>query len=112
MSPDEAAILDVHRFGRLALSFVSGIEWSDFETDIRTQQATLHALTLMGEAVKRLSSGFREEHNQVNWGDVAGLRDVLIHSYHRVELHEVWVILMDHLPGFVEYIEPLVAREP
>jgi uncharacterized protein with HEPN domain len=63
MSPDEAAILDVYRFGRLALAFVADVEWTGFERDPKTQQATLHALTLMGEAVKRLSPEFRERNS-------------------------------------------------
>ena len=111
MSPDEAAILDVYRFGRLALSFVADMEWSAFAADAKTQQASLHALTLMGEAVKRLSAEFRERYPDVNWADIAGMRDVFVHAYHRVELHEVWEILTRHLPGLLDYIEPLVPRE-
>jgi uncharacterized protein with HEPN domain len=47
----------------------------------------------------------------VNWGDIAGMRDIFVHAYHRVELREVWEILERHLPGLLEYIEPLVPRE-
>lgn len=112
MSPDAAAIVDIHRFAKLALRFVGDMDFEAFENDELTQHAVLHALTLMGEAVKRLSPEFRDEHQAVNWGDIAGMRDVLIHSYHRVELQEIWIILVDHLPGLVAYIEPLAPTPP
>ncbi len=108
MSPDDGALLDVDRFARQALAFTEGMDLEQFEADRRTQQATLHSLTLMGEAVKRLTPEFRSEHPDVNRGDIAGLRDVPVHSYHRVDLGEVWVIVKDYLPGLLSFLAPLV----
>ncbi len=65
----------------------------------------------MGEAVKRLSSEFRERYRDVNWADMAGMRDVFVHAYHRVKLHEVWGILTRHLPELLGFIVPLVPRQ-
>jgi uncharacterized protein with HEPN domain len=37
----------------------------------------------MGEAVKRLSAEFQNQHPEVPWRDIAGMRDILTHYYDR-----------------------------
>ncbi|WP_216905054.1 HepT-like ribonuclease domain-containing protein [Synechococcus sp. CCY 9618] len=44
----------------------------------------------MGEASKRLSLDFRNHQSDVPWRAVAGMRDLLIHAYDRVDLEPVW----------------------
>ena len=44
----------------------------------------------MGEAVKRISPELREHHGDLPWRGTAGMRDLLIHAYDRVDLDEVW----------------------
>jgi uncharacterized protein with HEPN domain len=51
-----------------------------FLNDLKTQSATLHQLTVIGEAIKRLSMEFRARHPEVPWTLVAGMRDKLILS--------------------------------
>jgi len=59
------------------------------ETDY-LQDALLRCLEVMGEATKRLSAGCRASHPEIPWRAMAGLRDVLIHAYDKVDLQEVW----------------------
>lgn len=42
---------------------------------------------------------------------MAGLRDVLIHSYHRVSIDDVWLMVRDDVPAVLEYIERVLADE-
>ncbi|MFZ0406938.1 MAG: HepT-like ribonuclease domain-containing protein [Cyanobium sp.] len=59
------------------------------ETDY-LQDALLRCLEVMGEATKRLSACCRASHPEIPWRAMAGLRDVLIHAYDKVDLQEVW----------------------
>ena len=59
------------------------------ETDY-LQDALLRCLEVMGEATKRLNAGCRASHPEIPWRAMAGLRDVLIHAYDKVDLQEVW----------------------
>lgn len=61
-----------------------------FLEDYKTQSAVLHQLMVIGEAVKRLSVEFRDDHPVVPWSLIAGMRDKLIHGYDIVDLDEVW----------------------
>ena len=59
------------------------------ETDY-LQDALIRCLEVIGEATKRLSQDFRDRHPEVPWRAMAGMRDLLIHAYDRVDLEEVW----------------------
>ncbi len=57
--------------------FKGDLDKSAFLDDLKTQSAILHQLLVLGEAVKRLSEGFRMSHSEVPWRMIAGMRDKL-----------------------------------
>lgn len=62
------------------------------------QDAVIRNFEIMGEATKRLSQNIREAYPDVDWRDVAGFRDVLIHNYLGVDLVAVWNIIRNSMP--------------
>src|SRR3954470_18682963 len=87
---DRATLTDIVRACRLACQFVDGLDRDAFIDDLKTQAAVLHELTIVGEAVKRLSDTIRTEQPSIPWRLIAGMRDWLIHQYDTVDLEEVW----------------------
>jgi len=77
---------------------------SAFYRDVRTQDAVLHNLAVIGEAAKRVDAEFRARYPDIPWRSMAGLRDVLIHQYDRVRLDLVWTAVKDSLPVLKEEI--------
>ncbi|MCC6802710.1 MAG: DUF86 domain-containing protein, partial [Anaerolineae bacterium] len=61
-------------------------------------------------ATKRLSSELREQNTQLPWQMMAGMRDVLIHEYDKVDSGIVWATAMTSIPALIEGIEPLVSQ--
>lgn len=72
------------------------------------QDAVIRNFEIIGEATKRLSLQTREKYTEVPWRRIAGLRDVLIHDYLRVDLEEVWGIISDYLPDLKAKIERII----
>lgn len=105
MSPDEIIVLDIVRAARLAIEFKQGMDKDEFLADIKTQSAVLHQLMVMGEAVKRLSMDYRDEHAHIPWKVIAGMRDVLIHGYDIVDLNEVWKTVDVDVPQVLPLLE-------
>ena len=65
----------------------------DFETLEATdflQDALIRCLEVIGEATKRLDQPCRDRNPSLPWRGMAGMRDLLIHAYDRVDLEEVW----------------------
>ena len=69
-----------------AETFVAGATYEQFETDYRSNFAVVRAIEIIGEATKRLPTAFREQYPNIPWKDMAGMRDVVIHSYDNVNL--------------------------
>jgi uncharacterized protein with HEPN domain len=46
---------------------------------------------------------------KVAWREIAGLRNILVHAYHRVSFREVWRVVEDELPRLIEFIDELLA---
>jgi len=104
---DDATLLDILRAARLALEFRGRLEKAAFLTDLKTQAAVLHELLVLGEAAKRLSAAFREEHPDVPWKAITGMRDRLLHGYDDVDLDLVWKTVDEDLPALVTRLEAL-----
>ncbi len=64
----------------------------------------------MGEAVRRLSPAFREQHPVLPWPLMAGMRDHLIHGYDAVDLEEVWNTANYDVPEVLIKLGPLAPR--
>jgi uncharacterized protein with HEPN domain len=111
MRRDEATLFDIVKAARAVLTFVKGLEKETFLNDFKTQSAVLYQLTVIGEAVKRLSFEFRTEHSGIPWSLIAGMRDHLIHGYDVVDWDEVWKTATSDVPDVLSKIEPLLPRE-
>lgn len=106
MPRDEATLLDIYQAGCDVLEFKEGLDEESFLKDKRTQSAIVHQLLIIGEATKRLSQSFRDDHPSIPWDAMAGMRDRLIHDYNNVDLEEVWRTAERDIPDLVETIEP------
>jgi len=83
-----------------------------FLADAKTQAAVVHALLVLGEAVKRLSTEFTTRVPAVPWKAIAGMRDKLIHHYDAVDIEEVWKALSVDVPRLLETLAPLAPKPP
>lgn len=110
MQRDTAVLLDIVRAAQLILNFKDGMNKSAFDADLKTQSAILHQLMVIGEATKRLSQPFRDNHPNIPWTLAAGMRDRLIHGYDTVDLDEVWHTVTVDIPALLAKVEPLITR--
>jgi uncharacterized protein with HEPN domain len=94
---------------RRANVYVVGMTYTEFLSDLKTQDAVIRTLEIVGEATKRLSPAVRTRHPAVPWKNMAGLRDKLVHDYFGVNFDVVWQIVSDELPAVAAQIEQILA---
>ena len=108
---DQAWLLDMLQASQKCLEYIDGMFEKTFKASERDQDAVLRQLTIIGEAVKRVSLEFRSGHPEVPWKKIAGFRDIVVHNYFNVDVNEVWRILQEDLPGLIKSLEPLIPPE-
>ncbi len=106
---DDIILKDIINAAQLIAAFVDGFGKDDFIDDLKTRSAVLYQLTVIGEAVKRLSPEFRIAQTQVPWAPIAGMRDHLVHAYDLVDWDEVWETATRDLPDLLKQIGHISA---
>jgi uncharacterized protein with HEPN domain len=57
------------------------LSFDDFMEDAVLKRACARSFEIIGEAVKNISTDFRRKHKEIDWKNIAGMRDKLIHQY-------------------------------
>ena len=93
-----------------ACSFVEGLSKEGFLADKRTQQAVIMSLIVIGEAATKVMdrhAEFADEHPEVPWRSMRGMRNRIAHGYFDINLDVVWDTVQTALPGLLERLRAL-----
>jgi len=96
------------------LLYTSEMTYREFILDVKTQDAIIRNLEILGEAVKNLPPPFTEQYPEIPWRFIAGMRDKLIHHYFGVSLAIVWETAQSDIPRLREWLKtvPLPDDDP
>ena len=97
------AISDIKRFTK-------GLTKEEFLENREKQYAVLRALEIIGEATKNVSKELKSEHPDVQWSDIARMRDRLIHQYFGVNLELVWATVKKSVPELEKQISEMLEN--
>lgn len=85
--------------------FTQGLDREELLEDLKTQDAVLRNLEIIGEAVKNISSNVKQAHPDIDWRKIGGMRDKIIHMYFGVNWDIVLDVVYDKLPELEQNIE-------
>ena len=80
------------------MQLMQGRDRATLLDDPTNSRAIVRSLEVIGEAVKKLPLELRTQYPQVDWADIAGMRDVLIHHYFGIDYDIVWGVLQKRSP--------------
>ena len=81
-----------------------------FEDDVRVDAVLLN-LHIIGEAVKKLPGDLRERHPDVAWREIAGLRDVIAHTYFALDSDILWDAVERDVPALLDAVRKIIRTE-
>lgn len=91
--------------------YLGGVSENEFYQNPEKQDAILHRLEIIGEAVKHIPDEIRKTYDDIPWRKIAGMRDTIIHQYFGVTLSMVWVVAQQDLPKLKSRIEEIIDSE-
>lgn len=78
--------------------YTSGFDHDRFVQDEKTIDSVVRNFEIIGEAANKLPPGFRENHPDVQWKKVIGLRHRIVHDYFDIDVEIIWQILKKDIP--------------
>jgi uncharacterized protein with HEPN domain len=115
MSPDEesdiATLNDLVAACLRITGYVQGASRSDLDRSNLLLSACCYQIAVIGEAVKRLSPATRSKRPEVQWKEIAGMRDRLIHGYDSVDIDELWKTATEDVPALLEQLGTIQAED-
>jgi uncharacterized protein with HEPN domain len=113
---DPAHLWDMLEAARAVVDFTESLTLEEFLAAGRDRQITRLAvereLEILGEAARRVSSRFRDEHAEIPWKETVGLRNVISHEYDKVNYTAIYRIVRERVPELITLLEPLVPPPP
>ncbi|MGB9935842.1 MULTISPECIES: HepT-like ribonuclease domain-containing protein [Thermodesulfovibrio] len=79
--------------------FIEGMNYEDFIKDDKTSSAVIRKFEIIGEASKNIPVNFKKKYSDVQWKEMAGFRDKLIHFYFGIKYELVWETIKLKLPA-------------
>lgn len=73
------------------------------------QRAFVRSLEIIGKAAKQVPEDFRNQHPNVEWKSMAGMRDRLIHAYFGVDYEIVWDVVQTRVPELRQRIASILG---
>ena len=76
-----------------------------FSEDELIQTWILHHIQILGEAAARISDEFQEQHADIPWFKIVGMRNILVHDYFKIDINAVWSVVENDLPTLYDQIQ-------
>lgn len=115
MARDTIELLnEILRCARDVVDYAAGSDFHVFlripAEDGKTYRAIKNALAELGEAIKGLPTEIKDRRPSIDWRGLSGLRDIVAHQYHRIEMEMLWPVVKEEFPALIEAVEAELQR--
>jgi len=96
---------------REAESFAANRSRSDLEQDRMLVLSLVKDVEIMGEAAAHVTDKTRDDHPEIPWVEIVGMRNRLIHAYFDIDLDRVWDTVIEDLPPLIHSLENILGNK-
>lgn len=103
---DSTRLQDMLAVARRARNFVEGKKAADLKADdYLIGFAVVRAIEILGEAANKVSAETRVLLPAIQWAEIVGMRNRIVHDYLNVDYDIVWGVVQNDLPPLIQELE-------
>ena len=80
-----------------ALIYTDGCDFQSFSSNEEKVDATIFAISQIGELVKNISKETMEKYPNIEWIIIKNLRNKIVHDYEGIKLNLIWDIVTNDI---------------
>jgi len=92
-----------------AISFVVGLDYDGFCKDDKAMYTVIRAFEIIGEAARQIPDDVRQANPEIQWREIAAMRNKLTHEYFGVNTKVVWRSLREDLPKIIPALRKMLG---
>ena len=92
------------------ISVSKDLKYENFLEDETLKRAIVRSLEIIGEATKKIPADVKVKWNTIQWKNMAGMRDRLIHDYMGVNYIIVWDVIKNKIPDMNKQISKFLTE--
>ncbi|MDD2921102.1 MAG: DUF86 domain-containing protein [Anaerolineales bacterium] len=90
--------------------YTTGVKKKDFMDNFMMQDAVMRQIEIIGEASNSVSDEFQEEHQNLPWFQMRGIRNKIVHDYRGINLHIIWDTVTNNLPLLKKQVQDILGE--
>ncbi len=90
--------------------YMRGTNRKKFADDLMRQDAIIRQIEIIGEAGRNVSAEFQEQHPEIPWSEMIGMRNKIVHDYFEIDIPTVWKTAKQALPPLKQAVAKLVKQ--
>ncbi len=91
-----------------AVILTNGKKRDDLDEDITLNLALTRLVEIIGEAANRVPKDYQDQHPEIAWPQMIGMRNRLIHAYDEVDLNFLWSVIQNDLPILIAQLKNII----
>ncbi len=92
----------------IVMAIPDNFSFDDFYSDEEKKRAIVRSLEVIGEASKNIPIDFKLRWPGVEWKQMSGMRDRLIHDYFGIDYYIVWDVIRNKIPELKKLVDTIL----
>ncbi len=96
---------------RRAVRAIESKTRAQYDEDDILRLGLTHLVQVIGEAARKVSDEFRNQHPEIPWRKIVGMRHRIVHDYMRVDEDILWQVVTNDLRALLPQLEAILPDE-
>ena len=90
------------------IEYTKDFDYEGFQKDELVQDACFMNLTQIGEQANNIDENFIDQHKDIKWKEMKGLRNRIVHDYDGVNMQIIWDTMKKDLPELKNKLKEII----